>query len=722
MATMAKIREMSPWALGGIAVLFIGFMVMSDANPSSWQASQDPRTMEVGSVNGESIYLYDFNLMVENAASNMQQQAIQQGREPNVEYPRLRQQIWDQLVRSKLLEQTAEELGVSVTDKEVADLLFYQPPQVLRQMFSDTNGVFDQNMYQTVMRNPRSLMTGERNMPAAQYEQLENFLLQVEDQYREQLLEDKVRTAVSAMNTGAPDSYLQYQYAANQGSADVEYLVLRAASIPDSEVQVTDDEIKAYIDANPGQFQQKASRKLKYVSLPDTPSDSDSATAKKKEKRLQEAIANAVTMNDKAAAFDRYLREYYGTNSEYTNVENVDAQRKPYLMSLQVNEVIGPVFLPDGSYFFKLSDRREAEKPLASASHILLKFTEDNKDSVRKNAESLMDRIRNGEDFAALATEYSEDPSVKTNRGDMGYFERERMVPEFSDAVFGAETGDLVGPVESQFGFHIIKVQGFAKEELRWSEIQIKPLVSRRTLTNTNRRARLFRQRIVEEGLTFDSVAAQMGLSPRETGLIFPNQPALGSHALASFAQNGEMGDVCEPIEVDGYGRIVAEIVEIRKDGVKPFEEAKQTAQARVMTNKKLDIAMQRLESISSAVKAAPSLTAYVVTDSLIQTGALTVKNNGSVPGLGQDFMFTAVAFDAELNQLVGPRRGERMAFFLRVRSRNIPGPDQFAAKRDSLYSAFNETQARQAYFAWFTHARDNADIVDNRAQHFPNE
>ena len=722
MATMAKIREMSPWALGGIAVLFIGFMVMSDANPSSWQSSQDPRTMEVGSVNGEPIYLYEFNLMVENAANNMQQQAIQQGREPNVEYPRLRQQIWDQLVRSKLLEQTAEELGVSVTDKEVADLLFYQPPQVLRQMFSDTNGVFDQNMYQTVMRNPRSLMTGERQMPASQYEQFESFLLQVEDQYREQLLEDKVRTAVGAMNSGAPDSYLQYQYAASQGSADVEYLVLRAASIADSEVEVTDDEIQAYIDANPGQFQQKASRKLKYVSLPDTPSDSDSMAAKKKEQRLQEAISNAVSFNDKAAAFDRYLREYYGTNSEYTNVENVDAQRKPYLMSLQVNEVIGPVFLPDGSYFFKLTDKREAEKPLASASHILLKFTEDNKDSVRKNAEALMDRIRAGEDFAALATEFSEDPSVKTNRGDMGYFERERMVPEFSDAVFGASTGDLLGPVESQFGFHIIKVQGFAGEEIRWSEIQIKPLVSRRTLTNTNRRARLFRDRIVEDGLSFDSVASLMALAPRTSGLIFPNQPALGSHSLASFAQNGNMGDVSEPIEVDGYGRIVAEIVEIREDGVKPFEEAKQTAQARVMMNKKLDIAMQRLESIAPAVQASPSLTSYVVTDSLIQTGALTVKNNGSVPGLGQDFMFTAVAFDADLNQLVGPRRGERMAFFLRVRSRNVPGPDQFAAKRDSLFAAYNETQARQAYFAWFTHVRDNANIVDNRAQHFPNE
>jgi hypothetical protein len=75
-----------------------------------------------------------------------------------------------------------------------------------------------------------------------------------------------------------------------------------------------------------------------------------------------------------------------------------------------------------------------------------------------KAAQAIAARVKKGEDFAKLAQELSEDPSAKQNSGDLDFFGKEQMVPEFSEAAFGMKKGDISDPVRSQFGYHIIKV------------------------------------------------------------------------------------------------------------------------------------------------------------------------------------------------------------------------------------------------------------------------
>ncbi len=92
----------------------------------------------------------------------------------------------------------------------------------------------------------------------------------------------------------------------------------------------------------------------------------------------------------------------------------------------------------------------ETETVLVSASHILV-----NDDAT---LEIINQKIEAGEDFAELATEYSEDPGSASNGGSLGYFSRGKMVPEFEEVAFNLEVGEVSEPVQSQFGFHIIKV------------------------------------------------------------------------------------------------------------------------------------------------------------------------------------------------------------------------------------------------------------------------
>jgi peptidyl-prolyl cis-trans isomerase C len=87
----------------------------------------------------------------------------------------------------------------------------------------------------------------------------------------------------------------------------------------------------------------------------------------------------------------------------------------------------------------------------ARASHILVK--------TEQQAQQIMKRLADGEEFAAVSKRFSGCPSGK-NGGDLGWFGKGQMVPEFEKVAFEEEVGKVVGPVKTQFGFHVIKVTG----------------------------------------------------------------------------------------------------------------------------------------------------------------------------------------------------------------------------------------------------------------------
>jgi peptidyl-prolyl cis-trans isomerase C len=101
--------------------------------------------------------------------------------------------------------------------------------------------------------------------------------------------------------------------------------------------------------------------------------------------------------------------------------------------------------------------------------HILIRADKSSSEEVRKKskekAEEVLKKAKSGEDFAKLAMEYSDDPGSKTKGGDLGFFERGRMVPAFEEAAFKLNPGEVSGVVETTYGFHIIKMEEKKKEE-----------------------------------------------------------------------------------------------------------------------------------------------------------------------------------------------------------------------------------------------------------------
>jgi parvulin-like peptidyl-prolyl isomerase len=126
-------------------------------------------------------------------------------------------------------------------------------------------------------------------------------------------------------------------------------------------------------------------------------------------------------------------------------------------------------------YYDKNLEQRFKQPERVRASHILLgtrdpktrqPMSEEAKKEQRKKAEEVLAKLKKpGADFAALAKEYSTDPGSKDDGGDLGFFSREVMVPEFSEAAFKTKVGQMTDIVETQHGYHIIKVTGHKDAE-----------------------------------------------------------------------------------------------------------------------------------------------------------------------------------------------------------------------------------------------------------------
>lgn len=105
---------------------------------------------------------------------------------------------------------------------------------------------------------------------------------------------------------------------------------------------------------------------------------------------------------------------------------------------------------PDAKAYFDSHPEEFKGQEEVKASHILVK-TED-------EAKNILEKIKKGEAFDKLAKKYSQDSGSRNNGGDLGYFRKGQMVPEFEQAIMNTKTGEIGGPIKTQYGYHIIKV------------------------------------------------------------------------------------------------------------------------------------------------------------------------------------------------------------------------------------------------------------------------
>lgn len=722
MGTMEKMRRTSPYLLALFVIIFVGFMVASDADISTLiMQTNNPQTAEIGRVNDEKILYKDFEEKVQEQIDQQKQQAGEE--EFEVDYNQIRSSIWSQTIEDLLIKQQAKNIGMFISDKEVLDILFDNPPDYLKRPFTDSAGNFMAEQYYEIItkpdiiyqRLPQDMSQEEKKDIVSTFKK---DLIKIEQFLRDERLREGLRNIVSTATSFISPTFARQKYIDDNSKASASFIKLDVNSIQDSEIKVSDEEIQAYYDKNKRFYPQKPKRKLKFVAFRLVPSDKDSALANKNVAKINNALQEAQTFEEKDTIFTKKAMEFQGETIEYTNLNDIKPDVLPYLSTAQVREVIGPVYLRDAIYFFRIDDKRSGDNPVVKASHILVNFG-TNKDSAKSEAEKLLRRAKSGEDFAELARNFSEDKGSGMQGGDLGYFGKGKMVKPFEDAAFSAPVGSIVGPVESQFGYHIIKVVDKQSNEIKYSQIKIQPEISRATTRILNRNAKDFKTR-VEEGTPFDSVAKYYNLISRETDFFDRDRPVLGSNYLSSLAFEESVGKVLEPIEIKGQGIVVAQIIDSRQSGFSPLADVKDRIKQTLVRIKKLDALKAKANELFNKIKNSGSLSnaTELVKPYEVRT-VNDIINNGIVPGYGQDIAFTSKVFLLPLNKISEPIRGETGYYIIEVHSRILPDEKTITANLPEYLKNLRSGARSMGYYQWFQKIKEDANIEDFRFKFF---
>ena len=170
-------------------------------------------------------------------------------------------------------------------------------------------------------------------------------------------------------------------------------------------------------------------------------------------KRLTEVIALSDLARKRGLDKDERIKEQI---EYYTNEILAQELLRQELSKINVTD-------QDVKSYYDANQDAFKQPEMVRARHILIKAdktaSDEEKNKAKEKAEGLLKRIKDGEDFAKLAKEYSDDTGSKSNGGDLGFFAKGKMVKPFEDAAFALKPGEVSGVIQTDFGFHIIKVE-----------------------------------------------------------------------------------------------------------------------------------------------------------------------------------------------------------------------------------------------------------------------
>ncbi len=698
--------------------MFVALIIFEWGNASRGKGTVHTSQTAIAKVNGQEISLADFDARVKEV-EEYQRQNNPTG---EINDQQIRDQVWQQMIDEELIRQKAEQLGIVVSDDELREAMLYDPPPALKQPFTDSSGVFHQEEYFSFMGNARSFLSTRMHMKPKEIDKTLGEIKRLENGIRLQRIRDAVQSVVAS---GAIPSPLEARAAFDEQKAKATgiFASLDFTSVADSLANVTDAEAKKYYDDHKADFQQKASREVHYVMFQVSPAARDSATVNKNLKAVTSALATATTSIQKDSVFQDYQARlgsgnYSGAN--FTPLSEMSPELQSALQGATEGSVIGPVRLSDGNYLINLVAVTDSGEPYVKAQHILLKTGQGaNDDSVKALADKVYQRAKSGEKFETLVQQYSGDQGSVPQGGDVGYFKKGKMVKEFEEAAFAAPVGTIVGPVKTQYGYHIIKVNERSSKAYKLRDIRFNVKVSNITKQEASSKAAQFREQLLKSGKAIDTVAEQQKLQPLSAP-VDRTQPTAGSMKLTNFAYDAKPGDISEVLELQNGGMIVAQLAKVHNAGVMEFEDAKQTILTKLRIQKKLDILKSKATQLRASLQPGDSLTKLATQDPSVQVRMFTdLTRSSPFPGVGFDYALANAVFNLKLNQLSDLIRGERAYYIVNVSGRTQPTDQEYNAEKQKFIESLIAQRRQTLFQDWLQKEREHATIEDFRGSRY---
>jgi peptidyl-prolyl cis-trans isomerase D len=419
--------------------------------------------------------------------------------------------------------------------------------------------------------------------------------------------------------------------------------------------------------------------------------------------RYNDAVA--VTQEDLAAYYEKTKEDF--RVPEQVKVRHLIFDPKAYEAGIQV--------APDeAEQFYRLNIDRFAQNKKVKARHILIEVDASGgaeaEEAARKKAEGIKKELDEGRDFAKLAAQHSRDPLTASKGGDVGYFERGQMLPEFDEAAFALKPGEMSAPVRTAKGFHIIKVEA-VQEAMTQPFEAVRPVIEgelRREKASdvAKQAARLAVTKSYRGGNLVD-YARENGLKLMESGLFSPGEPLEGiginkecSDAIFTLKE----GEITPPVSAGGSYHVF-QLMERKTSYLPGIAEVKE----------KIDKLARRAKGAEAARSAAEGyvkdLSAGGVTmEALAQKERLTVeetgffsRGSGFIGPVGVDEDLTRDAFGLTQEKPYGPRvygKGESF-FIVRLKERQEATREAFLAEQAKQRDMFMPVKRNERVKLW---------------------
>ena len=582
MAVLGNLRKNSFVLIAVIGMALFAFVIAGVFDGSGFQ-SQEP----IGIVNGEELSVTDFRNQIDVLKKSYNFNDLQ-----------ALTTAWDETVRSKLLSQQIDELGIGSSRDHLEFFLSQSPSFNSDERFLNDAGIFDVNKFSNFIAELKEINPQSYSQWSLQ-----------EEQFNKQI---KFNSYFNLVTSGFNSTFFEgkNQYLKSNNIADISFVKIPYSTVNDSLISVSSSEIRSHIKDNPADFDQKSVRSFDYVIFNESPSVKDETDLRNKINSLlneREEYNQVSKLNEVIPGFlttpnlDFFLSENSDVpyDSIYRPKGYFSSSHAQMIFNLENNNTYGPYVDGDFLKISKMLDKKRNGN--VRASHILIAYNGSQgsnpqitrtKNEAKNEANRILKLARsNPDNFSSYAIDFSDGPS-KSNGGDLGFFQEGNMVKPFNDFVFSNRVG-RIGLVETDFGYHVIKI--VAKEDVVLvGTLALKNIPSERTSDSIFNIASKFEIELSNIG-DFNQTAESFDFevkSLNNIGLLdhdLPNMENQRRLVQWLFNEETEVNDF-KRFDLSRGGYVIAKLTDKAEEGLMKPELASITILPILKTRKKLKL------------------------------------------------------------------------------------------------------------------------------------
>lgn len=689
----------------GLIGLALALFVISDALNSNYGifgGGGGANRNNVGEVDGESIGIKTFEVKVDENAEMYKQRSQLKALDQNT-MDMVREQTWNQIVQEELLEKEYKDLGLSVTNDELFDMIQGENihPQIKTAPIfqNQQTGQFDRNL---VIRFLKNINESTDQTAKSQWLSFEDGMLKE--------AESKKYNALFKKGIYATSLEAKAKNSDRKKTADIELISLPYSSIADSAVKAEESDLKSYFKKNTDKYKEKEnSRKLSFVLFDVIPTAEDTASINK---WVSDQVSQFASSKNDTLYVDLNSDTKFDTIAKGHSAFPEDMQAR--LFNDSVGSIVGPIYNNGKFSIYKVSGIKQDTVYEMRASHILFKVENSDTAATVKKANEVMAEIKKGGSFAEKAAQYGTDGTASRG-GDLGWFKEGQMVKPFNDAILKGNKGEMF-VLKTQFGIHIVKITENKSRKLVCAGVLERTITaSEKTVNSIYSQASKFAaaSQSVED---FEKNISEKNYTKRTADNIKENDKAIAglpdAREVVRWAFNAKKEDISDVFSV-GDKYIVGVLMQIKEKDKANFEDVKERVEGDFRKEKKAEMLIEKANTAMTGVTKLQDLSTKLQTPVTPLTGQ--TFENSNIAYVGPDNTAVgAMLGTTSIAKITGPVKGDNGVYIFSVTKINAAPVMQPQEIKDAK-TEYQATLSQRTESGAFDALKEIKHVKDNR-------